>query len=365
MLAYIIAALIILFSGLFLTMQKGIEHNEKLFMFVSMMALFILLAFRGATVGEDTQSYLNIAKYSENVSWKDALTQFPFSKYNTIDYGSGNFYYERIETVYLLLNKLIMALFHKPEAVQIVCAGIICIGFAKFIYNNSEDVFFSVWVFMGESVYMNLFNLQRQGVAMAIGLNSVTDIKDSRYKKAVIKILIASLFHLSALLYFFLFVPLIFKEAGRGMRGILILSVIGIFGLPGISLLISRFNPRYSEYLKVSYWGASVGLTAIIWLVEIAVWCVIYYLLPNNRLDYLCVCFIPFYLAMEIIGFRLTMVGRVALYYRALLILTFPCVLKYLKGRRSILLYKGLIFLINFVQFYSYFSRSTRAFSFF
>jgi len=83
----------------------------------------------------------------------------------------------------------------------------IMIGFAVFIYNNSEDVVISTFIFAC-LFYPSSFNIIRQYLAMAIAINSFKYCSEKKYKKAIALIIIASFFHITAILFF---LPLVFS----------------------------------------------------------------------------------------------------------------------------------------------------------
>lgn len=362
---YLLNAGIIFFVGLFLTMQEGQPKRKKLFFLISSILLIAILGFRGKYVGEDTITYIKIANSVEWLSWKEILSQFPRSSYGRIVYADGSYYTETMETGYLILNKIVMQIFHNPLYVQLLVATIICIGFMKFIYDNSENVFLSVWVFLCESLYISSFNGQRQLLAMAISIQAYTYVKNEKYMKACIYILIGALFHASALIYFLLLLISMIKKYKTGIKVSIVAMGVATVSLSAIAQIVSYIFPRYASYFHNSYWRGSVGGTVLVWAIEIFIFIVIYRSEISNYQDYVCLAILPLYLGMEIIGIQLTAIGRVALYFRAFMILLFPGFLKYLKNRELKLVYLFGLMGINFLQYCSAISSATRAYSFF
>ena len=160
------------------------KKNYKLFIIFSFLIMALTVGFRGAFVGEDTKMYLNVALASENMSFGEIISGFPKSTWSLDIHGYPN----KIETIYLLYNKIIMILTGHPQLVLIITALITSWGFGKFIYDNSKDVFLSTYVFLCEVFFMSLFNLMRQMLAISIGINSYTHFKRGEYKKGLVLI---------------------------------------------------------------------------------------------------------------------------------------------------------------------------------
>ena len=365
MIIYICDFLVILFLGIIMTMQSGIKRKyKKLYLVIAGILLTITLGFRASTVGEDTKEYLLIATASKSLSWSDIFSGFPRSTWRVISYSGIASYDAKIESGYLILNKIIMSVFNNPIAVQCICAALICIFMFKFIYDNSDNLVMSVMGFIGEALYMNAFNLQRQILALAIGINAYTQIKKKQYIRAVLLILIASLFHMSALLYLLLIPISLVKNYRKGIRFSIELVIISLLGANVIITLAARLFPVYRAYTENSYWSTGLGKTIIIWGLEILICIYMYWKNSMTKAEYICIVATNIYLGMEIFALSLTAFSRVALYYRVFVLLLFPCFIKYIKNQKYKKIYYTMIIAMFAIQYWSAIHTTSRAFSF-
>ena len=156
------------------------NYKAKYFVLFSFFLMTIVLGLRGATVGEDTKMYLNIAERATNISWEEVFSSFPTSQWRYISYGGLSGFSERTETVYLAYCKLIMLIFHNPQAVLLITAAITNALFAKFILDNitvKQDAILAVYIYMCDAMFMNSFNTMRQILAISIAVQSIELIK--------------------------------------------------------------------------------------------------------------------------------------------------------------------------------------------
>lgn len=180
------------------------NYKAKYFVLFSFFLMTIVLGLRGATVGEDTKMYLNIAERVTNISWKEVFSSFPTSQWRYISYGGLSGFSERTETVYLAYCKLIMLIFHNAQAVLLITAAITNALFAKFILDNitvKQDAILAVYIYMCDAMFMNSFNTMRQILAISIAVQSIELIKKEKYKKAIACVLLAACFHQSAIVF--------------------------------------------------------------------------------------------------------------------------------------------------------------------
>ena len=80
--------------------------------------------------------------------------------------------------------------------------------------------------------------------------------------------------------------------------------------------------------------------------------------------DWWLVYLATLYIGIELIGIRLTMLSRLAMYFRVGLILLFPMATKYFK-KNSAYLYKMAIYVLMTMSYFSYASSPARIYSFF
>ena len=350
----IIWTLICLFGIIFVYSTK----NYKIFLFLSFLIMALVLGFRGNNVGEDTQMYLSIANATEGLSFMDILSEFPESTWSVDIHG----YHNKVETFYLLFNKLIIILTGEAQWILIITALISCFGFAKFIYDNSSDIFISTYVFLCESIFMNAFNITRQTLAMSIAINSYTCIKNKEYIKALFLILIASLFHKSALIYLFLFLIFIMNNKGISSKYILIGCIVITQSIPILYKIVMKFSPYYASYFQDGFWKASANGIIILWIFE---WCMLAYMCfkgIKNIDEYMIVACTSIYLSIEIIALKYTGISRIALYFKPFILLLFTMFKKYFK-KKDRFIYIIFIFTILAILYFKSAGSTSRIYS--
>lgn len=323
---YIIIWIMICLWGIIFVYSK---KNYKLFLFLSFLTMALVLGFRGNNVGEDTQMYLSIAKSTEGMSFMEILSEFPKSTWSIDIYG----YHNKVETLYLLFNKLIYSITGEAQWVLIITALVSCFCFAKFIYDNSKDVFISTYLFLCESIFIFAFNGARQTLAISIAINSYTCLKNKRYANALLLILISSLFHQSSLIYLGLFIIFMMKNNKVSPKYALIGSILMTQSVPVIYKIVMSFSPYYASYFNDGFWQSSANGIIILWIIE---GCMIAYMCFNGTRDideYITIVCISLYLGIEIIALRYTVISRVALYFRPFTLLLFPMFKTYFRKK--------------------------------
>lgn len=341
---YILDFILICAMGILFVYYK---NYRKFFIFSSFFIIALTLGFRGSSLGEDTQMYLSVAEISKDLSFIEIIREFPKSTWSIDIYG----YHNRIETIYLLYNKIIMSLTGEAQFVLLVSAIISCWGFGKFIYDNSSDIFLSTYVFLCESFFMFSFNGMRQVMAISIGINSYTCIKNKKYKKGLLLICLASLFHQSALIYLSIFVLDKIKNKQKSIKYIFIVAIILTQITPILYLIVMKFSPYYASYFQSSYWEASANGIIILWFIELLMIGFIYFNKTKNIDDYMIISYTIFYLAVEIIGLKYTAISRVALYFRVFLLLLFPRFKQLFKRNQKAIYMLGICTILGILYF--------------
>ena len=356
---YIFELLLVWVMGMLLYMKK---INKKTFIVVVFFVLAMVLGLRGESVGEDTGHFIDVFNYAQNVSWKTAFTS-GFDVVYTIIYSAD----QSIEVGYLILNKLVGIFTDNAQWLIFIVAVATCWLFGKFIYDNFEKVFLPTYVFMCESLYMNSFNLMRQILAIAIALQAFKMIKEGKYKKAVIVILVAFLFHKTAILLLALIPLYLWKNKKRATKFVFIGAVAITAGLQVIAVIISALIPRYANYFTTNYWDTEVGITAVMWLIEIVL-CLFFYFYrgfkKNDNEDFIPVSCTILYLACEIISFRVSIFSRIAMVFSPFLMQLFVRG-KTLFGKKTRLVYLVGLMAVLTVIFLLYAKADSRVYYFF
>lgn len=339
------------------------QNKKKLFLFLSLTMMTLVLGLRSNGVGEDTQHYVDIFEKSVNLDWIRVFTKF------RIVWRMVDGFPDTIENGFLLLTKSVRFFTDNPQVFLLVIAALTMGCFGRFIYDNSEDVFLSTYVLMCECIYMSAFNGARQILALSIGINAFTLLKRGKIKSAIGVMALAGLIHNSALIYL-LAIPLMLvkgkKEAGTYKRFKYVFFVCALvpFLLPVVNLIFSHLFLRYSMYFENNYWSVQVGGTMLLWAFELLLILMLYRKRFHPEGSFELSALVLIYLMLEAIAFEHSAFSRVAWYYRGFLILFFPVAVKGIprEGNKRMMAFVLLVLLT--LVFISYARVDTRTYSF-
>ena len=157
--------------------------------------------------------------------------------------------YDRVEFLYRYVIKLGMAMGDVHWV--FVITHIIIIAFYWLAMEKSENISWSIFIFMFGCYFNFSLNIMRQFIAMGIALYAVKYISEKKPKTYAVFIIIATLFHTTALLYLILY-PLSRYKLNK-YAPLTIMAVC--FVLSGIARsILSKFTKVfYSSYLDSKY----------------------------------------------------------------------------------------------------------------
>ena len=166
-------------------LKKENKHTfyQLVFFLVVIFVLWFLTAFRSEWMGNDTRTYI----------WF-----FQLFDEGGLDFNS------RIEIGYQMLNILVSKISHNPYFFLGFVATICYVGAGIYIYKYSDNLVFST-VLLFPIAFSLYTNILRQALAAVICLYVYQAIKNKRFGLSILLILLASSFHISALLMFVLF----------------------------------------------------------------------------------------------------------------------------------------------------------------
>lgn len=226
---YLIYNSILLFASFFAYCVQQVDNKrqECFYRIMVFLVLWIPASLRYG-IGTDYFSYLSIY---EHIDW----------------------YADDLETGYAWLNQLFHSLQLGHECLFATVAGItyapLCFGLPKKGY--------AWWMlFYVLTLYLGSYTLMRQSIAISISLYASVQLLQGHCKRYLVSIVLASLFHTSALLLFFAF---ILKYMNFNRWNALLIAVGGIifiFRFNFISILFESelfFNSTYGDYAFSSF----------------------------------------------------------------------------------------------------------------
>src|SRR5690625_2426648 len=228
MVIYILNIVSILFYAYLYSLTANKYNLKKFFIIMLSVQLILILSLRHRSVGVDVTSYLN---FFQNIT-----PSFDFQEF--MDH--------RFELGYKLVNKMLSIITMNEQIFLAVMAVLCIIPVGRFVYKHSKMPFLSLGLYISFNFYAFTFSGLRQGIAYGIILISYDFIVKRKLYKFVICVLIASLFHQSALIFlpaYFLAKIEINKKSATLF--IIIISILFLLRKPIYDVIIQNIYPRY------------------------------------------------------------------------------------------------------------------------
>ena len=245
-----------------------IVHNNKinkiLRLIILLSPLFITVAFRDFSVGNDTMMYKHLYENYAELSYKLAI------KSTSKEWG--------FISICHLMSKMGLNYFH----FQVFVALITYIALGRFLYKHSKNFSLSVLVFMCTLGYFRSMNISREIMAAMIALNFIDYLIKGEKIKFTIGILLSSLIHRSALIMLLLLTYDYIKKMKPLKKVFSILGVIiAYFSVDRLMQLATKLTGQY-EYLIDSKYTNSNGILAMIALIIFAL---LFYYIEKKYLE--------------------------------------------------------------------------------
>ena len=292
--------------------------------------LWALTAFRSPNMGNDTTKYLLL---------------FQQICREGLDLST------RYEPGYQLLNLLIGQFSTDPHVFLIVCSVFMYVGAGVYILRYSRSLPVTVCLFF-TCFFSIYFSALRQAFALVLTLYVYQAVRERKRLLAVLLILLACSFHLTAAVLFLLLLPHpVFRK-----RPLILAAALGIAAVSASGLLNGigmRVFPMYAAYFRsyaLSGWLA-ISYNTIQYL--------IYYLLVTAALtgdspdDTLVVTNFAWMLLLSAFGYAINVLERVPQYFLMIAVVELPNALlgrKLRRGRFWMLLICAVLLLMQLVE---------------
>lgn len=334
MIPYLVLLTIICTSGL---LFYGKKKNDKAFLLFSAILTILFQSVRAATVGVDTPVYYN-----------------GFQIIRQLDWESCNVY--NWEILYAALNWIIGQFTQNFNILLLVVSVLVVGNIWYFIYKNSENVFWSVFLFFTlDYFFMSMYSI-RQYCAISIGINIYTVLKQNFDRKNIIKaiclLLLALGFHNTAFVCVAFFVPFILKKVDA--KTILLLAVATVLVILSFSQIMGflfQFFPKYAMYQSLGsdkFAGAQIrNIDLIFTFFKIVSFLVVSRFNPDlekNQELYRLLFVTAISIGLSFLVTRVELMWRFTYYFDIFLIILIPDLLQRLKRCRTIGYYLVLVF---------------------
>lgn len=288
------------FSSYKINNNVNIKRN---YLFLFGLILVVFLSLRSKYVGSsDTLNYFNMMK--------DAIRSDSFSSYYNEDFVEPGFQF----FVYILSR-----VFKDPQWIIAISSLIYISSICYFIYKNSEDIVFSLTMYITLGLMQFQMQGMRQAIAMSICLFAYECAKKRKLIFFILLVILAMQFHRTSIVFSIVyFLPLI----PFNYKGFLILVTGSLIFIFSVNQIVSVANELFdSEYSNTVDSGGFIALTIYILIILSA-------LLFNKKLKFDkhsslllyvtilgCLCYFARYIgsqAAERISFYF-MLGQIAL----------------------------------------------------
>lgn len=177
-----------------------------------------------------------------------------------------------------LLRKISVTVFHSPQAYFIIIALFIVATYVYLAKKYFPYHYYALILFYAIGIYFTSNNLSRQAIAVAIIWISWKYIVEKKFVKYCLIILLASLFHMSAIFFF----PMYFLSRIRFK-----LNQLYIYIVLGIAIVIARYPliRFFQLFFYSNYTGDAYGTSASnpLKLISTAIAAFFFYLLVKNH----------------------------------------------------------------------------------
>lgn len=187
MIPYLICLLPALFAGIFAKcnnapLYKGNVKPPQKWTLIFLLPLGFLLAFKGVSVGADTENYNRL--------------------YQAMCIGKFEIEYERVEIGYRWFLRLLTKLSDEPQVQYIVYALLFIASLYFFTKKYSVNPARFVVMFLGLNLFAFYMTGIRQSIAMLICLFSYEFIKNKKPFRFLLIVTLGVLFHKSAIFFY-------------------------------------------------------------------------------------------------------------------------------------------------------------------
>ena len=320
------------------------NNKKKIYLFISFMILSLISALRSKNVGVDTSLFYK--GFEEIILLK-------FSELDIMRYEYG----------FMLLCKFLSYITHNPQILIIVTSIFINYAVVKFIYLNSKNVSYSIYIYILLNHYFLYMNVMRQAIAIAIILLALEDLKQNNIKKFVVWVLVATMFHYSAILCIsFIFIKQIQYKKKYNLA-LIILSIFITINIQYIFLLMAKIIPQLAPYVgsefdTSNYFGALFNFLVSVAILIFGIFCnkqydeeVAIYKNSNDCLSFiykLIIC----YVICSLLEMQIGIFNRITPYFSIFAIIWIPNnLIKILKSKTR-LCFNVFVFMFLFMYFF-------------
>ena len=252
MIPYYIMLLVVIICALIEENLYSDAEKRKIFIF-ALLPVYCLLAFKDASIGGDTASYLGSYE-----------TLAKFHDLSSLDMWG----YKRIEWGYKMYLMMLTSIFSDSQYLLIISSLIECLALYYFINKTSTNKSLALFFFVSMGFFQFAMSGIRQTLAICIVLLSYRFIVQKKLWKFAIVVLLAMQFHKSAVV----FAPVFYIANMQVSKKTVSLMFIGMFVLlfTADKLLLSAADIMNYDY-GVESTGNGYQFFAIVFFITVLI----------------------------------------------------------------------------------------------
>lgn len=293
--------------------EKSKKKSNDLFLSITFLILFLLVAFRTENIGNDTKTYLNFFNKTCAVKW--SLLE-----------GDSHF-----EKGYIILNILISYISSNSRFFMIFMSLIFNFVVFYFIKKNSKNYLLSVLIYICMLHFYNSMTMMRQFCAIIVLLSAFKFVKEKSVVWYIISVVLASLFHSTAWLGLLIYVAYNCRYTNKRAIIILIIAIICTMFVTPLMDVIAEWVGRNNFYNERQD-GQSLAnmLYAIVYFVMyiFSIYEITKSKNHNTNKNYFNLYCILGAVAINLIGLKMNVLSRAALYFDIFIIIILPNVIE-------------------------------------
>ena len=221
---------------------------RKIVIFCLLFPMFMMSAFRAETIGTDTENYLRTYNYIADCNLLNA------------------FVVSRMESGYVFLNYICSHFGISFLGMQVIINIFIYYSLSCFFFKYSPNIGLSCFLFLSLRMMFGPMNVVRMYIALAILLWAIPYIQKRKFCSFTIVCLIASSFHLAALLFWILYPLCVWKNKFKNYVIWSIAIAIALLGNLFFVKITSSIG-IYEGYLNSQYFDGSIKVATYLSLV--------------------------------------------------------------------------------------------------
>lgn len=322
---------IFLFWFLFLNV-KG--DNKKYFVVSASIILFLYAALRAHNLQIDIPRYVDYYEEYAKLSFDEIMELFDS---------------EQKDPFYYVFSWLFSRIFKNVQwwLAFVALAYIFAVGLI--IYKESESPVLSFLAFLSLAYFEFSLSGLRQTLALSLTLLSYFGIKNRKWKQFLILVLLASLFHRSALIFLIVY-PIANTKVGK-IHWMLAL-IVGVIFLVGESSVRSFMEKYLVDTQYEGYIERTVGLSMAGFIIQLVifVFCYVYYPVVSKKYEHANILYNLAFIGLlfQLFSSMIAEVFRISMYFSFFNAILIPMVITAEKDRKIQLMETlgiGLIFI--------------------